>query len=104
MHKSSAASEIAIGLGLFLDQESPLFYQWCNTCQVKNSKRIGHHVITAQVQSWMKVHSIVADVSEYPFPVKIFLVFSAMWGSVSLYKCNNSVNNSHSSATSLYTV
>ena len=83
MHKSSAATELAIGLFIF----SPLFYQWYNACQVKNSKLIGHHVITAQVQSWMKVHSTVADVSEYSFPFKIFLVFNAVWGGVSLYKC-----------------
>ena len=59
MHELSVASEIAPGLCLFLDQESPLFYQQCNAQDVKNLKLTGHHMLTAQVQSWMKVHSII---------------------------------------------
>ena len=51
MHELSVASEIAPGLCLFLDQESPLFYQQRNAQDVKNLKLTGHHMLTAQVQS-----------------------------------------------------
>ena len=46
--------EIAIGLCLFLDWESPLFYQQCNVHGFEDSKLIQHHVTTAQVQSSVK--------------------------------------------------
>ena len=40
MQESSVASEIAVGLCLFLDRESPLFYQQYNAREVENSKLI----------------------------------------------------------------
>ena len=39
LHESSVASEIAIGLCLFLDLESPWFYQQCNVSDTENPKR-----------------------------------------------------------------
>ena len=57
MHESSAATEIAIGLRLFLDREKSLVYQQCNARDVKNSKLIGHHVTTLHVPhqyAWQK--------------------------------------------------
>ena len=42
--------EIAIGLCLFLDWESPLFYQQCNVHGFEDSKLIQHRVTTAQVK------------------------------------------------------
>ena len=57
MHESSAATEIAIGLRLFLDREKSLVYQQCNARDVKNSKLIGYHVTTLHVPhqyAWQK--------------------------------------------------
>ena len=84
MCKSSIASEIAIGLHLFFDWESLLFYQQCNACDAKIFKLIRHCVTAAQVQS--KVTAIVADVGDLtpshlrflfeisdPIPFQIFL-------------------------------
>ena len=73
VHKSSIASEIAIGLYLFY-YESPLFYQSCNPRDIKNLKLTGCHMTTAQVQNSVKG---LCDCSSRwpndPFPFKIFL-------------------------------
>ena len=47
MRESSIASDIAIGLFLFLDQESPLFYQQNTARDVNHPKQIGNRVTVA---------------------------------------------------------
>ena len=68
MHEWSIATETTIGLCLFLDLQSPLFYQQCKARDVENSKLIGHPV-TVQVQSSLQLYADVND----PFPFNIFL-------------------------------
>ena len=64
MCESSVESEIAIGLCLFLDHESPVFYHHNNMHGIEISKLTEHHVTTAQVQSLMKVRSVATDVHD----------------------------------------
>ena len=72
MYELSVASQVAIGLCLFLDRESPLFYQQCNEHDIENSKLIGCHVTTAMSVSSSKFAVMLADVID-PCPFTIFL-------------------------------
>ena len=73
-------SKIAICLRLFLDQESPLFYQQ-RKINIKNLKPTEHRMTRAlSVTKSRKFTLIVADVSDPydPFPFEIFLSLSLL--------------------------
>ena len=63
MRESSVASETATGLGLFLDWESPLFYQQCNMWWQKFETYLTQHDKAMSV-SGSKFMVTVADVSD----------------------------------------
>ena len=62
MHELSVATEIAVGLYLFLDQERPLFYQQCNAWDIKNLETDWTPLDNSSLSSKFKV--IIADVSD----------------------------------------
>ena len=77
MHESSIASDIAIGLCLFLDQESPLFYQQNTARDVNHPKQIGNRVTVAWINFRVK-YSVRCNCSRRqwandPFPFDSFL-------------------------------
>ena len=77
MHESSVAWEIATGLCLFLDWESPWFYQQCNMSDAENPKCDNSHVCFK-----FKVESKVAVIISDPvtsFPVSSMLSVLIMW-------------------------